>query len=200
MNESGYITFDLRQIKGLPPENSLIAVLNHWRTRCHDEGLIGRERSGVGFGNVSVRIRGSRQFVISGTQTGQYRKLSASQFVKVVDWCIHDNRVVAVGAIAASSESLSHAAVYSADGRIGAVVHVHSRHLWEQFRRRLPTTDSRAAAGSAEMACEIQRLVPEALTLGRVIVMGGHRDGLIAFGTSPETAAGALLSLGRNVR
>jgi hypothetical protein len=200
MNESGCIAFDLRWIKGTPPENSLVAELNYWRTRCHDEGLIGQERSGVGFGNVSVRIRGSRQFVISGSQTGVHRRLAASQYVKVVDWCIDDNRVVGVGAAAASSESLSHAAVYSADGRIGAVFHVHSKHLWEHVLGRVPTSNARAEAGSPEIAREIQRLVPAAIGTGRVIAMGGHRDGLIAFGTSPAMAAEALLSLGRAVR
>ncbi|MDX1741804.1 MAG: class II aldolase/adducin family protein [Rhodothermales bacterium] len=199
MDERGYITFELRWIKGAPPENALIAELDFWRTRCYDEGLIGQEPTGIGYGNVSVRIQGARRFVVSGTQTGQHRRLSASQYAKVLDWCIDDNHVVAIGAIAASSETLSHAAVYSADGRIRAVIHAHSKRLWEHLRDRIPTTHPRAVAGSPEIAREIQRLVPEALKGGRVIVMGGHANGLIAFGTSPAIAAEALLSLGRSV-
>ncbi|MDX1741621.1 MAG: class II aldolase/adducin family protein [Rhodothermales bacterium] len=197
MTEKGYTSFDLRWIKGPAPEQTLIRDLNFWRTRCFDEGLIGQEASGIGFGNVSIRIVGSRRFVVSGTQTGSLRRLGAQHYVKVIDWCIDENRVVATGPIAASSESLSHAAVYSASPRAGAVLHVHSNALWERLRDRVPTTPKHVQAGTTDMAREIQRLIPGAMQSGGIIVMGGHRDGLLACGVSPTDAAESLLSVAR---
>ena len=189
MDESGYTTFTLRWIKGSCPDRGLVNELNTCRTQLFDEGLIGQEASGIGFGNVSIRIQGSGRFVISGTGTGARRTLDADQYTKVVDWCIAENRVVALGPIAPSSESLSHAAVYAMSSRISSVLHVHSKALWERLLGRVPTTSRHVEAGTPEMAREIQRLVPQALSGSRVIAMGGHRDGLIAFGASPAAAA-----------
>jgi ribulose-5-phosphate 4-epimerase/fuculose-1-phosphate aldolase len=176
----------------------MITDLNFWRTRLFDEGLIGAEASGIGFGNVSIRIQGSRRFVISGTQTGCARALWARQYAKVVDWCIAENRVVSVGEVAASSESLSHGAAYAVSSRVGSVLHVHSRILWETYMDRMPTTARSAEAGTPEMAREIERLVPEALDGSRMIVMGGHRNGIISLGASPAAAAEPLLDFGRS--
>ncbi|NNE45081.1 MAG: class II aldolase/adducin family protein [Rhodothermales bacterium] len=196
MDETGYIQFDNRSVKGPPPEATLISELNYWRTQCVDEGIIGVDLNGTGFGNVSVRIRGTSRFVISGTQTGALRTLSARHYTKVVDSCIDANRIVAVGPISASSEALTHAAVYRADGRVGAVIHVHSKMLWDRLVDIVPTTNRAAAAGTTAMAREIERLVSSMRGRSNIIVMGGHKEGLIAFGAGPAAAAEALFATG----
>ena len=58
-----------------------IADLMHWRDRLHAWGLIGVYENGIGFGNVSVRLGNSCQFVISGTQTAHLRTLDQNSTV-----------------------------------------------------------------------------------------------------------------------
>src|SRR5207302_1989498 len=74
------------------------------------------------------------------------------------------------GPVAASSESLSHAAVYAAEPAAAAVIHVHHLGLWEELRDVLPTTDSRAEAGKPAMADAITALL-RADVPGGVFVM-----------------------------
>jgi hypothetical protein len=62
-----------------------------------------------------------------------------------------------LGALA-SSESLTHAAVYSGDGAAGAVIHCHADALWQRLVGRVPTTSAEVAYGTPEMAGEVLRL------------------------------------------
>jgi ribulose-5-phosphate 4-epimerase/fuculose-1-phosphate aldolase len=103
------------------------------------------------------------------------------------------------GLIRASAESMSHAAVYEADANIGAVVHIHNRQLWEKFVGVLPTTDNKVEYGTPGMAYEISRIMtlPEVLER-KIFVMGGHEEGIIAFGKSMEEASLVILELVKN--
>ncbi len=50
--------------------------------------------------------------------------------------------------------------------------------------------------GSPEMSREVRRLFAETDVYARgVFAMGGHQDGLVAFGTTVAEAGGRLLSL-----
>jgi len=62
-----------------------------------------------------MRIRGGNQFVITGSATGEIPELEPGHYVKVNSFNIEDNAVQCVGPLKASSESLTHAAIYSAD-------------------------------------------------------------------------------------
>ena len=62
------------------------------------------------------------------------------------------------GASQASSESLTHAAIYEMDDGIHAVVHVHDPELWQHLKNTFPTTDPDAAYGTPEMAREFARI------------------------------------------
>ena len=67
----------------------------------------------------------------------------------------------------------------------------------EKHLHRLPTTRAAAAYGTPEMALEIIRLLHES-TVRReeqVLVMAGHREGLIAFGEDLAGAGERLLAL-----
>ena len=92
----------------------------------------------VGYGNLSVRC-GSR-FIISGTQTGHIEETGPEHYALVTAVDIPGNRVCCSGAVQASSESLTHAAIYDAAAAVGAVVHAHDLRLWRRALRRVPTT------------------------------------------------------------
>jgi ribulose-5-phosphate 4-epimerase/fuculose-1-phosphate aldolase len=106
------------------------------------------------------------------------------------------NFLKSTGETPPSSEALTHAALYQVDNAIRAVVHVHSAGLWEAHLNRLPTTKPDVAYGTPGMAYEMIRLHKRSAIGKRgCVVMGGHRDGVIAFGASIADAAGAILAL-----
>ena len=112
---------DWQHTPALPTE--LVAELNSWRNRLYDEGLIGYyKRHGVGFGNVSVREGDSDKFIVSGTQTGHIARTDENHYSRVTDYDIETNHVGCEGPIQASSEALTHAAIYALDPAIRAVV------------------------------------------------------------------------------
>jgi len=197
MIDEGYVKFhcDWRPAPALPAE--CVAGLNACRNRLYDAGLIGFDAEHrVGFGNVSARDRDPRFFIVSGTQTGHIARTDRNHYTRVTGWDIDANRVMCEGPVQASSESLTHAALYSLDAAIGAVVHVHHRRLWDACVDRLPTTSRNAAYGTPEMAAEFVRLYHDtAFATDGVAVMGGHRDGIISFGATIESAALRLLEL-----
>ncbi len=172
-----------------------VAELNQWRNRLHDAGLVGHyEAEQVGYGNVSVRAVGRGEFIISGTQTGHVRRTDERHFALVTDYDMKANQVSCEGPVPASSEALTHAAIYELDAAIRAIVHVHSAALWQQLKDRLPTTDAAVPYGTPEMAREFQRLYAETdLRTARLAVMAGHAEGIVAFGRSIEGAARRVL-------
>jgi ribulose-5-phosphate 4-epimerase/fuculose-1-phosphate aldolase len=158
-------------------------------------GLIGVYPDGIGYGNISVRGWDAKtgNFIITGTQTGHKPNLTAADFSVVTDYDIARNSVVCEGPVAASSEAMTHAAVYELDSRIGAVIHVHTRPLWQQGREFFPLTATEVAYGTPAMAAEMVRLylgtrLPEI----RVLIMAGHEEGVIAFGGSLAEAYATL--------
>ncbi|MCZ0901169.1 class II aldolase/adducin family protein, partial [Microcoleus sp. HI-ES] len=68
-----------------------IADLMNWRDRLHAWGLIGVYENGIGFGNVSVRLGNSCQFVISGTQTAHLRTLGPESYCTVTEFNLEKN-------------------------------------------------------------------------------------------------------------
>jgi ribulose-5-phosphate 4-epimerase/fuculose-1-phosphate aldolase len=151
--------------------------------------LIGVGADGVAYGNLSRRVgRGSR-FVITGTGTGALPALRAADYVRVERCDLARNRVWCRGARDASAESMTHAAVYAADARIGAVLHVHDAALWRRLMTSdLPRTSRSAAYGTPAMARAIRDAVRSEGRIAGVIVMGGHENGLIAYGRTPREA------------
>ena len=204
MTLEGVIRFDLEFTPGAPVAMDSIRTLNAWRRILWRLGLIGRDPQrygGAGFGNVSQRLAapdapvGNRCFVISGTQTGEREELDASGYSIVSDCDPLNNRVVATGPVKPSSESLTHGMLYDLDPDIHAILHVHSPHIWRHARALgLPGTSESVAYGTPEMARETERLFRETAVrdLG-LFIMGGHEDGVVAFGTSPNEAGQRLL-------
>lgn len=200
MIDEGYTKFRVDWRDHRPVDFSEVAELDRWRTALHDAGLIGRyPDSGIGFGNISVRIDGGA-FLISGTQTGHHRRTDRRHYALVTRADIEANTVACRGAVQASSESLTHAAIYGLDSGIDAVVHVHDAMLWERLLGRLPTTDAAVAYGTPAMARELGRLYRETnLKRDGVAVMAGHESGLVGFGRDLEEAANRILSARRTI-
>lgn len=193
--DEGYVKYDCDWSPGPPPDAALVDELNRWRAPLHAAGLIGHDaRHDVGFGNISIRVSGDGRFVISGTQTGHIEKTTGEQYALVTDVDIEGNRVRCTGPVPASSEAMTHAALYALDDSIGAVVHVHSADLWQRLKDRLPTTDPAVAYGTPLMAREFARLWRDtAFRDERIAVMAGHDDGLLSIGESLQLAAERML-------
>lgn len=194
--DEGYIKFASEWERGDGPDAAAVAILENWRRPLFEAGLIGYDDElGVGYGNISVRI-GGNQFAISGTQTGHLAVTTAAHYALVTSYDIDGNRVRSIGQTEASSESMTHAAIYALDNAINAVVHVHSRDLWDTLRGRLPTTSAQVGYGTPEMAHEFERLYrdTEFASTG-VAIMGGHDAGILSFGRDLEEAARRVLAL-----
>ncbi len=205
MQEEGVIKFDLRYSYAESATPAPPAALNAWRNRLWQLQLIGQQADrygGLGYGNVSRRIEtadapvGYRAFIISGSQTGGLARLEARHYCVVTDWDVLCNRVIARGPVRPSSEALTHGALYDQDDDIRVVFHVHSPTIWrESGRLGLVRSDPAVAYGTPQMADEITRLFRETdLSRAAIFVMGGHADGVIAFGTDENTAGTVLLN------
>ncbi|HNT93598.1 MAG: class II aldolase/adducin family protein [Bacteroidales bacterium] len=168
-------------------------IINHWREILFNLDLIGAFENGVGFGNISTRVGKSSQFIITGSSTGDIPELEPGHYVRVKSYNIDDNAVMCSGPLKASSESLTHAAIYTADPGTNAIIHVHSMSLWEDIIDKVPTTDRNVEYGTPAMAREMIRIFGEQEVYEkRIIVMGGDRGGLITFGYDLDEAGGVL--------
>lgn len=195
MIDEGYVKYNCTWISDHPLKSSEIAELNYWRNRLYQLGLIGQYDNGIGFGNVSRRGKLDKEIIISGTNTGGINLLNESHYTTVIDYSWRENRVTCRGPIAASSETLTHAAIYEANPQINAVIHIHHRQLWQNLMYQVPTTGENIAYGTPEMAAEIIRLCQEdRLKEQQILVMSGHEEGIITFGKDLEKAGNLLLT------
>ncbi|MFM2313342.1 MAG: hypothetical protein RLZZ04_2618 [Cyanobacteriota bacterium] len=194
MIDEGYIKYQCHWSQIDAIAESDIKELNSWRQQLYQLGLIGEYDNGIGFGNLSIRLPQQKQLIISGTQTGGIPDLTPQHYSKVIDYDWQQNYVTCQGLIKASSESLTHAAIYHTLPEIYAVVHVHHQLLWEKLLEQVPTTNPDCAYGTPEMATEIIRLCQQPLTQqARIIVMSGHEAGILTFGTNLNQAGETLL-------
>jgi len=205
----GVIRFDV-QHETRPLEERVLGetarVLSAWREILANLGLLGRDPAryeGLGYGNVSARVgpfgdvaRGRRRFLVTGTQTAGVAQATLREFCLVESWDLGRNRVSSSGLVAPSSESLTHAALYDASPAIRVVLHAHAPGLWRHARALgLAVTDPGAPNGTPAMALEAQRLYREGtFAATRVVAMGGHEDGVLAFGHSAAEAGTALVA------
>jgi ribulose-5-phosphate 4-epimerase/fuculose-1-phosphate aldolase len=194
MNESGYIKFRCEHILAEPPRIGIIAELIAVRDRLFQRGLIGVYPNGIGYGNISARLANVRAFAITGSATGGIEKLSPAHFAKVTGYDFERNWLLCEGAIVASSESMTHAAVYEAEPRAGAVIHVHHFELWKRLLHNVPTTPEEIEYGTPAMALAVRRLFETTnVKERRLFVTAGHAEGIFTFGESLERALEVLL-------
>lgn len=195
--DEGYTKFSVDWTDRSPLLPSSVTELERWRRLLYDAGLVGHYADvNIGYGNLSVRAPGEGLFIVSGTQTGHLPQTDQRHYALVTKADIAENSVSCTGATQASSESLTHAAIYELDSSINAVVHVHSESLWEKMKYSVPTTNADVAYGTPEMASEFKRLYRHTRfrDIG-VAVMAGHPAGLVSIGSSVAEAAQRILAL-----
>lgn len=192
--QEGVIKFRFAMTERLPVAAPALRRLGAWRAILRRLGVLGQDPArydGYGFGNVSVRVGpGSPGFFISGSQTGGLADLGPQHWAHVLECDPEQNFLRARGIADPSAESMTHAAVYAQDPRIGCVLHGHSPEIFAAAERLgLPATAAAVPYGTPAMAREVARLFA-ASAVGRIgfFVMGGHEDGVIAFGRSPAEA------------
>ncbi|MDJ0938535.1 MAG: class II aldolase/adducin family protein [Woeseiaceae bacterium] len=193
--DEGYVKYDSRWTPGPAPAQDVVDELNRWRAPLHAAGLIGHYvEHDVGFGNLSLRVDDG--FVISGTQTGHIANTTADHYVLVTRVDIDANRVDCTGPVQASSEALTHAALYALSDDVGAVVHVHSPELWAALKNVLPTAVEDVPYGTPDMAREFIRLWRNSdFAASGVAVMAGHDEGLVSVGRTLAEAAERMLTV-----
>lgn len=195
MVDEGVIKFNCEWIRSEPIQFAGFQALNVYRKKFFDLGLIGVYPDKIGFGNISVRLGQTKEFMISGTQTGGLPELTEAHYVRVLDYSFSKNRVRCKGPVQASSESLTHAMIYELDPRIGAVVHVHHQALWKGLIGNVPTTEKKISYGTPEMALEVKKLYQNTdLKSQKILVMAGHEDGVISFGKDLKEASDIVLN------
>ena len=195
MNE-GYIKFECEWVKQKihVPDHTFIS-LEKSRTKLHQLALIGMYPDGIGFGNISVRSEHSG-FYITGSATGQFSSLKTEHYAEVLSYNFAQNKLTCIGQTKASAESLTHAAIYEALPDAKAVVHIHSLSLWEKLLNIFPTTAPEIEYGTPEMAEAVfsaaKKLRP---ANDKIIVMGGHKEGILSFGSNLDEATNQILKI-----
>ena len=193
--DEGYIKFNCKWIKDKPilTANKLFEI-NKWRDKLYSIGLIGAYDNGIGFGNISIRFE-KNSFIITGSATGKYPALNENHYVLVNNYNFDKNNLTCKGPIKASSESLSHAMIYECSSDTNAIIHVHNIDMWKNLIDKLPTTNKEISYGTPAMAKEIKRLFLESkVNDEKIIVMGGHKEGIISFGKTLDEAGNILLN------
>jgi L-ribulose-5-phosphate 4-epimerase len=172
--------------------------LFRWRDALWERELVGALPDGIGYGNLSVRLEeaGREAFLITGSGTGGMPKLSVDHLAVVTEYSTERNWLRCRGGTRASSESLTHAAIYEGCPHVVGVIHIHSSALWNRHLGKLPTTPQGIEYGTPEMAAALHDLAVE-IDPERpgVVVMGGHPDGLMVFGTDLDAAGSRVLAL-----
>lgn len=189
MSETGSVKFTCEQIPAAISEFAGLDELNRYRCKLVDLGMIGVDGKGIGFGNVSVRQSATLQFYITGSATGGIQDLTPADYAKVVAYDFAKNWLRCEGSAIASSESLTHAAVYESDPTAGAVVHCHNMELWAALLDKAPTTPNGIEYGTPEMARAVRRLFETTdVKKKKIFVMAAHEGGIVTFGKDLEEA------------
>lgn len=176
--------------------------LESWRKKLYQLELIGEyQPEKIGYGNLSQRanyqhLRQTKkpQFMISGTQTGCLRELGPTHYTRVIDFDIQKNKVSVHGPIMASSESLTHAALYLISEHVKCVFHIHDKIIWRgMLEDKAPTTPQEIPYGTIEMAKCVQSMFPN--QDHGYFAMAGHDEGVIAFASDLDKAGALILDL-----
>ena len=182
MQDEGYVKYQCIHTDGPAPEHPAWQEINDLRSDLVKAGLIGVLENGVGYGNVSLRMEGEEGlFMVSATSTGHIGELGPEHYCLVTSCDIDANTVCSCGPMQASSESMTHAAVYAASPETGCVIHLHHSGLFGQLLEgQAPATAPEAAFGTPDMAHSVEELVKKHPADG-IIVMTGHPDGFIMY-------------------
>jgi L-ribulose-5-phosphate 4-epimerase len=197
--QEGVIKYQLEHTQKPINEKISFCQINAWRTIFFRLGLIGQDHEryeNLGFGNISQRLDAkSKQFIITGSQTGHIEHLSPEHYCLVVKADPHKNRIESHGHYKPSSESLTHASIYALDSGIQAVIHAHSPEIWgNTVALGLPHISADIPYGTVEMALAVEQLFQSGnVQQISLFTMLGHEDGVVSFGRDMEEAAWELI-------
>ena len=179
--DDGVIKYQAIHKNSSPPIHILLNELDEIRTKLFDLGLVGIYSDGIGYGNVSIRHEAG--CIISGTASGAIRVLGASGYCYVRSFDIQQNIVCTQGSVNASSESMTHCAIYQANSLVQCVLHIHHRELWQKLLdEKYQSTSADIPYGTPQMALSMATLVNTKATSSGLLVMAGHYEGIVAYG------------------
>lgn len=188
--DDGIIKYDRTNFTHCDPIDLVeYSALEYWRKKLFKLNLIGEyPEAAVGFGNLSEikdysdwHKTSHPQFIITGTQTGKYPELDGNHYTRVLDFDIDHLKIKMMGPIEASSEALTHAAIYAQNEKIKIVFHVHSPEIWTgMIKDKADFTCESIPYGTVEMAKATQKCVGNKIS--GIFCMHGHEDGVVAFG------------------
>lgn len=199
--QEGVINFayDLQPPDAAIAEEELATPMGGWRTIFKRLGLIGQEPArygGFGFGNLSARdAEKPEEFVISASQTGLLDTLKDKHLVRITGYNLERFWVDAMGSQPPSSETLTHAMIYSVDPRIRWVFHCHSPEIWRHADAlALPCTGQDVAYGSRAMVAAVAELLDTHQSRPLLFATLGHEDGVFSCGPTARDTGGLLVS------
>jgi predicted component of viral defense system (DUF524 family) len=184
--------FDFRHSS--PLKESQYIEIEELRGRLYALGLIGVS-NGIGYGNISQRVN-KNSFVITGTQTGHLKNLNANHYSLIEEYSDKEFYLKSSGAIKPSSEALTHGTIYNLSSEIGAVIHIHSKSIWDFMLERDYLKTAVVEYGSIDMIDEVNRifLAIEPLSNPK-FVMAGHEEGVMVFAKNLVEAEIVLLEV-----
>ncbi len=190
----GIIKYNFDFQKSKPLEKALWEKIEEVRERLYALKLIG-VKDGIGYGNISERLS-ENNFVITGTQTGDLHSLSHKHYSLIEAYNDEKFFLKSSGAIKPSSEALTHGTIYNLSPKIGAVIHIHSKTLWDFMLDADYKKTENVPYGSTEMIEEVKRIYKDTNPLNNPkFVMSGHEEGIISFGKNLKEAEFALLEI-----
>jgi hypothetical protein len=190
-------SFSLKKTGPLLPESYL--DIEKWRVLFYKMNLIGEYPSEkIGFGNLSKRIqKGKDEFIITGSQTGHLPHLEGHHYTKITKCIPEKNLIESIGPISPSSESMTHWSLYKNDSSANYIFHVHHNELWNFLINKMQFTDHNIKYGTVEMANAMMEMVNRKL---KIFAMGGHLDGVIAYGPTADEVGKLVIDTFRMCR
>jgi hypothetical protein len=179
----GVIKYNIsRLIKKVPISDK---KLNIMRKKLHKMKLIGVYDNNIGYGNISIRYLSG--FIISSSQTGNRYFTSQNDFTFVYKPSFFELK--AIGTKVASSESMTHNAIYSLSSSINAVVHIHNKELWNYtITKNYPSISEDIDYGTIDMMNGVEKLYNKySYKRDNIFVTKGHKEGVFIFGSSIES-------------
>ena len=166
------------------------AELNEYRRKLLELGMIGVDANGVGFGILIIRDGATSRFYITGSGTAGISELMPSNYARVVAYDFAKNWLRCEGSTVASSESLTHAAVYESEPTVFSEIHGHDVKLWASLlEEEAPATQKEVEYGTPEMAYAVRNLLKvREVKRRKIFVMAGHEGGVVAFGKDVREA------------
>lgn len=196
MSETGSVKFVCEHTAVEIASFAGFTELKACRRKLRQLQLVGVDSNGIGFGNLSVRDGTTNSLYITGSGTGRKSELVLADCAKVTAYDFERNWLKCEGSTVASSESLTHAAVYESEPNAGAIIHGHHLKLWAALLGRIPTTAKAVDYGTPGMAEEVRRLFKMTDVKSRkAFVMAGHEGGVVAFGRDLEEAFAVISSM-----